>query len=200
MFITFEGGEGCGKTTHIELLSAHLKSLGKDFLATKEPGGTEIGLELRKILLEKDPERYSEIFLFAADRVEHIEKVIKPALSQGKIVICDRFTDSTLAYQLSGRGLPEDLVRYINWISSRGLIPDLTILLDIPVSEGIKRAKDRGKMNRFDAEIVAFHENVRDKYIEIASNDTKRVKIVDSLRPIDDVQKQIREILESKLK
>ena len=199
MFITFEGGEGCGKTTHIELLASHLKSLGKELIITKEPGGSELGLELRKILLEKDPEIFSEIFLFAADRVEHVEKVIRPALNEGKIVLCDRYIDSTLAYQLAGRGLPEDLVRYVNWIACRGLIPDLTFLLDIPVNEGLKRARERGKMNRFDSEIVAFHERVRDKYIEIASLEKKRMHTVDSLRPIDEVQKEVIEITDQRL-
>lgn len=200
MFITFEGGEGCGKTTHIELLAQFLSSLGHIVLVTKEPGGTELGLELRKILLDKDPEVFSEIFLFAADRIEHVEKTIKPALNAGKIVLCDRFTDSTLAYQLGGRGLPEDLVRYVNWISSRGIIPELTFLLDIPISEGIKRAKERGELNRFDSEITAFHERVRDKYIEIAANEKERIKIVDSLSPIEEVQDRIREIALKKIK
>ncbi len=197
MFITFEGGEGCGKTTHIELLAEYLKAKGKDIIVTKEPGGTEIGKEIREMLLEKEPEVHSEILLFGADRIEHVEKVIKPALTAGKIVLCDRYIDSTIAYQLSGRGLPEDLVRYVNWISSRGIMPELTFLLDIPVKDGIERAKSRGKLNRFDAEISGFHERVRDKYIEIASRNKDRIVVVDSLRPIDSVQKEIRGKLDS---
>ncbi len=200
MLITFEGGEGCGKTTHIDLLAQHLKTLGRDVVVTKEPGGTEVGAKLRNILLEGEPEVFSEIFLFAADRVEHVEKIIRPALNAGKIVLCDRYLDSTLAYQLGGRGLPEDLVRYVNWISCRGVLPALTFLLDIPVADGIKRAKERGKLNRFDSEIIAFHERVRDKYIEIADNDKGRIVIVESLRSVDVVQKQIREIAEKRLR
>lgn len=196
MFITFEGGEGCGKSTHIALLAEHIKSKGKEVIVTKEPGGTPLGHEIRTILLEKEPEIVSEIFLFAADRVEHVEKVIRPALAAGKIVLCDRFMDSTLAYQLGGRALPEDLVRYVNWIASRGLTPDLTLLLDIPANEGLKRAKERGVIDRFESEILAFHENVREKYMEIAANEPKRIHVISSLMPIDEVQKQIRDVYE----
>ncbi|MBI5700607.1 dTMP kinase [Candidatus Saganbacteria bacterium] len=196
MFISFEGGEGCGKTTQIELLSKYLASKGQDVVITKEPGGTSLGMELRKILLEKEPEILSEIFLFAADRVEHVEKIIKPALDKKKTIICDRYMDSTLAYQLGGRGLPEDLVRYVNWVASRGLVPDITILLDVPVEVGLKRAKERGNIDRFEKEIVAFHERVRDKYLEIAQNDKKRVKVINSTMPVEDVQNRIREEIE----
>lgn len=199
MFIAFEGGEGCGKTTHINLLAEYLRSKGKDVLTTKEPGGSDIGSELRKILLDKEPDIYSEIFLFAADRVEHVEKVIKPAINANKIIICDRFMDSTLAYQLGGRGLPEDMVRYVNWISCRGITPTLTLLLDIPVAEGLKRAKSRGDVNRFESEILAFHERVREKYLEIANDAPERVKIIDSVGAIEDVQNKIKSIVGKEL-
>lgn len=197
MFISFEGGEGCGKTTQIELLSKYLTSKGKDVVITKEPGGTALGIELRKILLEKEPEVLSEIFLFAADRVEHVEKVIKPALDKNKTIICDRYMDSTLAYQLGGRGLPEDLVRYTNWVASRGLVPDITILLDVPVEVGLKRAKERGNIDRFEKELVVFHERVRDKYLEIAQNDPKRIKVINSTLPLAEVEKQIRDVIDN---
>ncbi|OGC37538.1 dTMP kinase, partial [candidate division WOR-1 bacterium RIFOXYD2_FULL_36_8] len=119
-------------------------------------------------------------------------KVIKPALANGKVVLCDRYIDSTLAYQLGGRGLPEDLVRYINWISSRGIIPDLTILLDIPAKKGLERAKKRGAVNRFENEILAFHERVREKYEELEENDQKRIKKINAQMPIEEVAEKIK--------
>ncbi|MFA4966598.1 MAG: dTMP kinase [Candidatus Margulisiibacteriota bacterium] len=194
MFITFEGGEGCGKSTHAKLLKEYLESSGKSVVLTKEPGGTEIGDIIRKALLNNDlsVELLSEIFLFCADRVEHVEKVIRPALSEGKIVISDRFIDSTIAYQLGGRALPEDLVRYLNWISSKGLLPDITFLLDIPVEEGIKRAAKRGDLNRFEHEILAFHERVREKYNEIAADNPKRIKVISTIKDINEVQNEIK--------
>lgn len=199
MFITFEGGEGSGKTTHIDFLSNYLTGKGKQVLITKEPGGTPLGIELRQMLLQKEPEPLSEIFLFAADRIEHVEKVIKPALDQGKIVICDRYIDSTLAYQLGGRGLPEDLVRYVNWISCRAIVPDLTFLLDVTPIEGLKRAKGRSQADRFESEIMAFHERVHDKYREIASNEPNRIKIINAMLSIEEVEKGIKKIIDEKL-
>lgn len=200
MFITFEGGEGCGKSTHVKLLEEFVKSKGKEVAVTHEPGNTQLGKSIRKVLLDKESEvePLSEIFLFAADRLEHVEQVIKPALNSGKIVICDRFTDSTLAYQLGGRGLPEDLVRYVNWISCRGLVPDLTFLLDIDVKEGLKRAAQKGK-DRFESEILAFHERVREKYLEIAKDDPKRFKVIETYKDQNEVQKEIRRIVSEKL-
>jgi dTMP kinase len=199
MLITFEGGEGCGKSTHAQLLKEYLELSGKQVVLTKEPGGTIFGVTLRKILLEGDfsLESQSEIFLFAADRMEHVEKVIRPALAEGKIVISDRFIDSTIAYQLGGRGLPEDLVRYINWISCRGLIPDITFLLDVKVEEGLKRALGRGAADRFEKEILAFHERVRDKYLEIAQNEPERVKVIETFKDVSEVQKEIRDQVRS---
>jgi len=194
MFITFEGGEGCGKSTHAKLLKEYLESLGKEVILTKEPGGTRLGMIIREALLDNElsMEILSEIFLFCADRVEHVEKIIRPALSAGKIVICDRFIDSTIAYQLGGRALPEDMVRYVNWISSKGLMPDITFLLDIVVEEGLKRTAERGAMNRFEKEILAFHERVRDKYLEIAAESRDRIKVIDTFKGIDEAQKEIR--------
>lgn len=194
MFISFEGGEGCGKSTHAKLLKEYLESLGKQVVLTKEPGATQLGKNIRKTLLDIDLsiEVLSELFLFAADRVEHVEKIIRPALSNGKIVISDRFIDSTIAYQLGGRGLPEDLVRYINWISSKGIVPDITFLLDVQVEEGLKRTAIRGEMNRFEREIKAFHERVREKYLEIAVNNQARIKVIETFKSVEEVQNGIR--------
>lgn len=192
MFITFEGGEGSGKSTHARLLAEHLSAV-----LTHEPGATAVGKLIREALLnpESGLEALSEIFLFAADRVEHMEKIILPALNSKKIVISDRFLDSTIAYQLAGRGLPEDLVRYINWVSCRGRIPDLTFYLDVPVKEGLLRAKERGAADRFEAEILAFHERVRDKYLEIARDNPERVKVIESVGSIEEVQEKIRKLV-----
>jgi dTMP kinase len=193
MFITFEGGEGCGKSTHAELLKNYLESKGKEVVLTKEPGGTPLGATLRKLLLDNESsvEITSEIFLFAADRIEHVEKVIRPALNAGKVVISDRYLDSTIAYQLGGRWLPEDLVRYINWISCRGVLPDLTLFLDVKVEDGLKRAKERGAIDRFEKELMAFHERVRDKYLEIEANEPERVKRIETYKTIEEVQQDI---------
>ena len=195
MFITFEGGEGSGKSTQAKLLKEYFEKQGKTVVLTHEPGGTDIGKHLRQELLERDYalEPLSEILLFAADRVEHVEKTILPALNSGKIVISDRYIDSTIAYQLGGRGLPEDLVRYVNWISARGVLPDITFLLDIPIEDGLKRAiqETGGEGDRFEKEILAFHERVRGKYLEIAQNDPRRVRIIDCVGDVQSIAGKI---------
>lgn len=202
MFITFEGPEGCGKSTHSKRLKNYLGSKDREVILTHEPGGTQLGKHIRELLL--DPESVlsenTEVYLFAADRSEHVNKIILPALKQGKIVISDRFTDSTLAYQIGGRGLPEDSVRYINMISSKGLVPDLTILLDVSPETGIKRATELGSLDRFEKEKIEFHKKVRDKYLEIAKGDTERIKIINTDdKEIDEVQEKIRKMVEKVL-
>ena len=170
MFITFEGAEGCGKSTQVALLKEYFQKLGKNVILTQEPGGTALGKELRKILLSPEVEidKTTEIYLFAADRSDHVTKVIKPALAEGNIVISDRYVDSTLAYQIGGRNLPEDLVRYVNMVSSHGLLPDLTILLDVSPEVGLKRAAKRSQVDRFEKEDLKFHNQVRNYYLNIA--------------------------------
>jgi len=202
MFITFEGPEGCGKSTHAKRLKNYLEGRDHQLILTHEPGGTRLGKHIRELLL--DPESVlsenTEVYLFAADRSEHVSKIILPALSSEKIVISDRFTDSTLAYQIGGRGLPEDSVRYICMVSSRGLIPDLTILLDVSPEIGIKRATQNGSMDRFEQEKIDFHKRVREKYLEIAKDDPKRVKVINTdEKGIDEVQDEIRKIVEATL-
>lgn len=202
MFLTFEGPEGCGKSTHSKKLKAYLERKGHKVLLTQEPGGTQLGKKIREMLLDPDSvlDDTTEIYLFAADRSEHVTRVIKPALAEGKIVISDRFTDSTLAYQIAGRGLPEDLVRYINMVSSKGLIPDLTILLDISSEEGLKRAGTVGAADRFESEQLAFHKRVRSMYQTIARNDPERMKVVNTENmEIESVQQTIRKYVDEKL-
>ncbi len=201
MFITFEGGEGCGKSTHARLLKEYLTGKGYRVVHTLEPGGTGIGKKLRQILLkgERLASRYSELLLFAADRAEHVASVIRPGLKAGNIVISDRFIDSTTAYQIAGRKLPLDLVGQMNRISSDGLAPDLTFLLDIPPKTGIPRGTRRSKKDKFESENNGFHERVRNAYLRIAKLEPKRVKIISTSGAIEKAQDMIRRITDEKL-
>lgn len=180
LFITFEGVEGCGKTTQINLLEKYLKKRKIPVLKTKEPGGTKLGKEVRNILLQPNMDffiPYTELFLFAADRLEHVEKVIKPALKQGKIILCDRYVDSTVAYQIGGRQLDKKVVGIINKISSRSIKPDLTIIFDLNIKEGLKRAT-KILRDRIEKEGIEFHRRVAKKYIGISKAEPKRVKLI----------------------
>ncbi|MBU0502252.1 MAG: dTMP kinase [bacterium] len=202
MFITFEGAEGCGKSTQVNLLREYLLAKGQNVIVTQEPGGTNLGKELRQILLNPETilDKTTEIYLFAADRSDHVKKIIQPALAEGNIVVSDRYIDSTIAYQVGGRGLPEDFVRYINMVSSHGVIPDLTILLDVSPEVGIKRARARGEVDRFEKEAIAFHHRVRQAYLTIAQNEAKRVRLVNANEAgIDDVFREIKEVVEEYL-
>lgn len=213
--ITFEGCEGCGKSTQAKLLADYLKGLGKKVVLTLEPGATKAGKEIRKILLNMEEPllQNTELFLFAADRAQHVAEVIKPNLESGAIVICDRFVDSTIAYQLGARKLPEELVRYVTYISSHGIIPDLTFLLDISPVVGLPRALSKlnnpkaggfsriKKIDRFEKEKIAFHSDVRNAYLEIAKNNSGRIKIIETEKQdIRTVQDQIKGIIKDFLK
>jgi dTMP kinase len=202
MFITFEGGEGCGKSTQSKLLKKYLESKGYKVILTLEPGGTKIGEKIRKALLRgsKLVSKYSELFLFAADRTEHIESVIKPALKAGKIVISDRFTDSTTAYQSGGRKLPYRLVRYVNEISSGGMVPDLTFLLDVNPTLGISRGTRYSKKDKFESENGGFHDRVRRTYHKIAKFEPRRVKVISTSATVKETQNIIRRIVDEKLR
>lgn len=190
LFITLEGTEGCGKSTQARLLEKYIKGLGKKVVSSLEPGGTKTGRQIRNILLStQEPlSQNAELFLFAADRAQHTSEVIVPALEAGSVVICDRYIDSTTAYQIGGRKLPEELVRYLNAVSSGGLIPDVTFLLDLSPAVGLPRAiaassLESGKIkkvDRFEKEKIAFHEDVRKAYLEIAAADTQRVRVINT--------------------
>lgn len=190
LFITLEGTEGCGKSTQARLLEKYIKGLGKKVVSSLEPGGTKTGRQIRNILLStQEPlSQNAELFLFAADRAQHTSEVIVPALEAGSVVICDRYIDSTTAYQIGGRKLPEELVRYLNAVSSGGLMPDVTFLLDVSPAVGLPRAIAASsleggkikKVDRFEKEKIAFHEDVRKAYLEIAAADTQRVRVINT--------------------
>jgi len=201
IFITIEGIEGCGKSTQVRILKNYLEKKGLDVLLTREPGGTEIGNQIRKVLLDKRNKKIvpcSELFLYAASRVQHVEEVILPALQEGKTVVCDRFSDATTAYQGYGRGLNRNIVSVINRFSTKGLIPDLTIILDLPQEIGLKRARTRNrekglsmKEGRFEEESLLFHKKVRQGYLRIRKSEPKRVKVINAGHDIKKVNSQI---------
>ncbi|MFQ5684264.1 MAG: dTMP kinase [Candidatus Binatia bacterium] len=206
-FISFEGGDGSGKTTQLKLLEGYLVARGKDCLATREPGGTTLGRMIRQVLLERGGEAISsptELFLYLADRSHHVHTVIQPALQQGKMVLCDRFTDSTLAYQGYGRGIDLNRLRRLNQFTGRGITPDLTLLLDCPVKVGLSRTAQRvgggesGKKreDRFEREQVEFHERVRKGFLELARLEPRRIVVLDASRSARKVHQEIRGIVE----
>ena len=207
-FITFEGIEGSGKSTQVVLLANHLKSLGIHSVLTREPGGTPIGDQVRKILLDPgntalDPA--AELLLYAAGRAQHLKEIIRPQLETGAAVLCDRFADATLAYQGYGRGLDIELIRTLDRIVCVGLRPDLTILLDIDTVVGVGRARGRNNSRgleaeaRFENEAIAFHERVRQGYLKLAGLEPDRIRIVDASRPVEAIQAEIRGIVDEKL-
>lgn len=184
LFITFEGGEGSGKSVQARALYRRLVRLAVPALLTREPGGTGLGERLARDLkyartLSISP--LAELLMFNASRAQLVADVIKPALAGGKVVICDRFADSTIAYQSWGRGLDTKLVKTINDIATAGLTPSLTILLDVPVEEGLDRVKKRGaQKDRFEKEALAFHRRVRQGYLKMASEEPQRWLVIDS--------------------
>ena len=195
LFITFEGGDGCGKTTQINLLDEYLRSKGYKTLLTREPGSKGLGIKLREILLNYDGEvsPVCESFLFLADRAQHVDCIIKPALEKGTIVLCDRHTDSTVAYQGYGRGLDLEQIHRLNKIATSGLKPDLTIVLDVDVETSQKRVGT--EKDRMESAGIEFFERVRKGFLEIAKQEPERVKVVDSTQSIEEIHKQILELV-----
>jgi len=198
-FITFEGIEGCGKTTQIGRLTAHLKEKNLPFLLTREPGGTAIGDRIRRILLSSENsgmEASAEFFLYAAARAQHISQVVLPALAEGKMVLCDRFADATAAYQGYGRGLNLAWIEEIHDRFLKGLKPDLTFLLDLPVEEGLRRAWKRMenqavKEDRFEKEDLAFHRRVREGYLLLARREPGRIVVLDGMKDEQSLHREI---------
>ena len=197
LFITLEGPEGSGKTTHAQLLANWLTELGYDVLTTREPGGTRIGDVVRTLLLDPiyagiRPE--TEFLLFSAARAQIVGEIIRPHLAEDGIVICDRFADSSLAYQGYGRRLDQDTVRTITAFATGGLLPDLTFCLDLPVVEGFRRKQDGGlgRPDRLEQERLEFHERVRQGYLTMAKAEPGRWTIVDAASTAEEVQEEIR--------
>ena len=197
LFITFEGVDGCGKTTQIKLLQEYFEKQGKTVLLTREPGAKGLGTKLREILLNYDGEvsPNCESFLFLADRAQHIDTIIKPAVERGEIVLCDRHTDSTVAYQGYGRGVNLEQIKMLNNIATSGMKPDLTFVFDIDVDTSMSRV---GKeKDRMESAGVEFFKRVRDGYLDIAKQESDRVKLLDGSDKIEDIHSEIIKIIEN---
>ncbi|HEV1286642.1 MAG TPA: dTMP kinase [Bryobacteraceae bacterium] len=205
LFITFEGPEGSGKSTQLRRLAARLRAEGRTVLETAEPGGTAIGMQIRRVLLDAKNHELrptTELLLMFAARAQNVDELILPALSRGEIVLCDRFTDSSLVYQGVARGLGADVVYDVDRIACRGLVPDLTIVVDIATELGLERARARNQNTRdvetrLDEQAVDFHRKVRDAYLQLAADEPNRVKLVDGSGSEDNVEKHVWEAVES---
>lgn len=202
-FITVEGIEGVGKSTNIEFIRNILEAADKQVVITREPGGTPVGEEIRNLLLDNRNGAMSndtELLLMFAARAEHLAHVIRPALDEGKYVLCDRFTDATYAYQGGGRDIPFGRIAILEELVQDGLRPDLTLLLDLPVATGMQRAGQRSQADRFEQEQQTFFMRVRNTYLSLADRETERIRIVDASESLEDVQVRIRDELELFLK
>ena len=208
-FITFEGIEGSGKSTQIALLANYLSSRGIRYVLTREPGGTLIGDQVRKILLDpanRSLDPTAELLLYAASRAQHLREIILPALANGMTVLCDRFSDATLAYQGYGRRLDIEMIRSLDRIVTTGMRPDLTILFDIEATMGIERARGRNNSlgleaeARFENEELVFHDRVRQGYLKLVVQEPDRIRIVDASGTSEAVQEQVRKIVDERLR
>jgi len=209
MFITFEGIEGCGKTTQITLLGQYLKKNDLEFLVTREPGGTIIGDKIRKILLDPQNSRITplaELLLYAANRSQHVNEIIKPAIKKDRIVLCDRFCDATFVYQGFARGLDLGFIKKLNLLVSEEILPELTFLIDCPVQVGLSRANSRmnspsGKKgeDRFERESISFHQKIREGYLLIAKQETRRVAVIDGTKDKNTVHREICRVVSSRI-
>ncbi|WP_207262172.1 dTMP kinase [Desulfovibrio sp. Huiquan2017] len=207
MFITFEGIEGTGKSTQIARVREYFEAQGREVVQTMEPGGSRIGVELRKMLLHVDNREITpttELFLYLADRAQHVGQIIRPALEAGKVVLCDRFADSTIVYQGYGRGLDTSMLRELNGVAVNGLWPDLTIVLDIDPEIGLKRATLRniedGKAKeegRFEAEHLSFHQRIREGYLTWAAFNRKRIRVIEAAGTPEEVFARVKAAIEN---
>lgn len=202
IFITVEGGEGAGKTTMMDRMTHWLGDHGHDVVRTREPGGTELAEKLRDILLDRNSSGLSdqaELLLMFASRAQHLAEVIRPALQRGRTVLCDRFTDATWAYQGGGRRLPAEHIAALERLVHGDLQPDLTVLLDLPVEQGLKRASDRGESDRFEEESSGFFQRVRETYLRRAADAPNRFAVIDASGTEAQVWSQIETLLQRRL-
>ena len=198
-FITLEGGEGVGKSSNLAFIRQYLEAADKTVVVTREPGGTPLGEQVRALLLDSRFDGMSadaELLLMFAARAEHLARVIRPALAEGKWVLCDRFTDATYAYQGGGRGIAEQRIAALETWAQGALRPDLTLLLDVPVEVGMARAGRRGEADRFEREELAFFERVRHTYLDRARRFPERYRVIDAGQALDAVQDQLRRTLD----
>jgi len=202
MFITIEGGEGGGKSTNISFIKDYLEKSGQQVIVTREPGGTKLGEKVREVLLTPDHKGMhddTELLLMFAARAQHIAEVIKPGIAQGKWILCDRFTDATYAYQGGGRGINKDRIALLEqWVQGE-LRPDLTLLFDLPVEVGMKRASARADLDRFEQEKLQFFENVRACYLSMAKQYPNRYRVLNAEQTLEKVQQDIQGILDKEL-
>jgi len=202
LFVTFEGIEGSGKTTQVQLAGEYLGRREIPFLRTEEPGGTELGTRLRELLLNRGPFGIypeAELLLFAAARAQHVREVIAPALAAGKVVLCDRFADATVVYQGYARGLDMDTIGLLNSFATSARQPDLTLLFDLPVEAGLRRAQARiarlaggAREDRFETEDLSFHKKVREGYLLMAHREAARFRVIDAAGTVADLQEMVR--------
>lgn len=200
-FITFEGIDGCGKSTQLRLLASELRLGGREVIATREPGGTSLGERLREALLDaqEQVDPLAELLVFAADRAQHVRALVSPALASGHVVLSDRYADATVAYQGAGRGFAPELIAEVVQLATGGLKPDLTLVFDLDVEESRRRARKRTAQSRtpdrLDLEDVAFHARVREGYLRLAAEEPERVRLVDANGAIQETQAAVREIV-----
>ncbi|GEM48190.1 dTMP kinase [Deinococcus cellulosilyticus] len=202
MFITFEGPEGGGKSTQIRMLSAVLESAGHSLVLTREPGGTTTGNKIRQIVLEDvslQIEPLTEFLLYSASRSQLVREVIRPALQEGHVVLCDRYFDSSLAYQGYGRGLDLRFLQDVTWEATGGLRPHLTFLMDLPPKVGLERAAARGQFDRLEQADLQFHERVREGFLNLAAAEPERFYVVDATRTPEEIHTEILQIVQSTL-
>jgi dTMP kinase len=200
LFITFEGIEGSGKSTQATLLYEWMIDKGHEVILTREPGGTKSAEEIRNFILTPKEEKFpppAELLLYMAARSFHVENLIEPSIKKGIIVISDRFSDATVAYQGYGRGIDIKLIKTINEFATKGIKPDITILIDVPSAVGLSRLK--GEKDRIEQESLEFHEKVRKGYIEIAKSEPDRVKVVDGTKSIEDIFKEVQSLIKEKM-
>ena len=202
LLVSFEGVEGSGKSTQVARLRDYLESQGRAVEVTREPGGTPIGEAIREILLDPRNEAMTgttELLLYEAARAQHVAQRIRPALEAGRIVLCDRFADSTTAYQGAGRGVAPEVVGRLHEVATEGVWPDLTVVIDVPAEVGLARVTQGGPFDRLEREGLSFHQRVRTGFLRLAEEEPERVKVVDGTRSIDEVAGAIRALVDALL-